>query len=144
MREKFGFWSPVQVRWGDMDALGHVNNATYLTYLETARLDYFSHVGVDDFWDGVHGPIMARAELNYKLALTPQHKIEVATRISHLGRSSITLEHAIFLAGEETVAADGVIVAVWCNYAEGRSVPLPEKIRESIAAFEGERLAIKA
>lgn len=125
-----------------MDALGHVNNATYLTYFETARLAYFQHVGVDELWDEVQGPIMARAELNYKMALVPQHRIEVSTRVSRLGRSSITLEHAIFLEGEETVAADALIVAVWCNYNEGRSLPLPENIRRNIQDFEGEGLIL--
>ncbi len=85
--EGFRHQYAIQVRWGDMDALGHVNNAVYLTYLEQARVDYTRREL--KLWDGAAGKIgliMARVEIDFKLPLFAGDDVHVFTRMVRLGQ----------------------------------------------------------
>ena len=67
MREDFRHWLPLEVRWGDMDAYGHVNNAKYFTYCESARMSYFDAVRLDEFRGAEsHGPAVVTATCNFR------------------------------------------------------------------------------
>jgi acyl-CoA thioester hydrolase len=129
----------IDIRFSDLDAMGHVNNATYMTYMETGRIQYFRDLGL---WDGLPrliGPIMAKATVDYKSPLDlDDGGVEVCTRCVHLGNKSYEMEHRImrYRAGLPEVAAHGLIVLVAFDYPTGQSVVLPDSWRTAITAYE--------
>jgi acyl-CoA thioester hydrolase len=130
--------APIQVRWGDVDALGHVNNAAYLTYLEQARVTYFQELGLWDGLTGKVGPIMARCEIDYRLPLVAADHVVVYTRCTRLGTRSFDTEQLIARArdGAAEVAAQSKIILVVYDYNALRSTPMPEAWRERLRAYE--------
>jgi len=129
---------PITVRWGDMDSLGHVNNAKYFTYAESARMSYFAAVRMQEHREGErYGPALVTATLNFRRQVRYPAELEVATRVSEIGRSSFKMEYEIFYRGTEERVADGTGVIVWTDYGTGRSVPLPESLKAEIRRFEG-------
>lgn len=128
---------PVTVRWGDLDSMGHVNNAKYFTYCESARMSYFAAVRMEEHKeDEHHGPALAAAHLNFRRQVRYPAELEVATRVAEIGRSSFKMEYEIVYRGTGERVADGSGVIVWVDYATGRSTPLPESLREEIRRFE--------
>ena len=128
---------PITVRWGDMDSMGHVNNAKYFTYCESARMGYFAAVRMNEHRETEHhGPALAAATLNFRRQVRYPAELEVPTRVTEIGRSSFKMEYAIVDRGTGERVADGSGVIVWVDYSTGRSTPLPESLREEIRHFE--------
>jgi acyl-CoA thioester hydrolase len=129
---------PITVRWGDLDSMGHVNNAKYFTYCESARMSYFAAVRMKEHREGErHGPALAAANLNFRQQVRWPSELEVATRVSEIGRSSFKMEYELFHRGTDDRVADGTGVIVWVDYGTGKSIPLPESLKEEIRRFEG-------
>ena len=110
------------VRFRDCDAMGHVNNAVYLTYLEESRIGVLG--GLAEF-------ILARVELDFRSELRVGEDVEVRTRCSRIGTKSFELEHVISANGR--VVADARSVLVSYDYERGESVPVPDELRERLA-----------
>ena len=137
--EGFRHHVPIQVRWGDMDALGHVNNAVYLTYLEQARIHYTRNTL--KLWDGgitQVGVIMARVEIDFKLPLIAVDDVHIFTRTIRLGRSSFTTEQWVMRGGDDGLeaASRALVTVVVYNYAAGKPTPIPDEWRNAIKAYE--------
>ncbi|WP_117238544.1 acyl-CoA thioesterase [Thermus sediminis] len=132
--EGFPVVVPIEVRFRDLDALGHVNNAVYLTYLEMARVAYFSRLKRD--WLEKGHFILARAEVDFLRPILLEDPVEVGVRVVRLGRSSFEMEYLVRAGGEE--AARGKTVQVWLE--GGRPAPLPQEVRDRIAQMEGRPL----
>jgi len=114
------------VRWGDMDAFNHVNNATYLRYIEQARIEWFETLGPQWLSDSI-APIMAAAHINYRRPIEYPARIRVELYAQRLGGSSITVGHRIVDNQDPSLLyADGDVVLVWIDRASGRSIALPE------------------
>jgi acyl-CoA thioester hydrolase len=129
---------PITVRWGDMDSMGHVNNAKYFTYSESARMSYFAAVHMQEHRENErHGPALVTATLNFRRQVRYPAELEVATRVSEIGRSSFKMEYEIFHRGTDDRVADGSGVIVWVDYGTGKSSPLPEGLKAAIRGFEG-------
>jgi acyl-CoA thioester hydrolase len=119
-------WSHVRrerVRFRDCDAMGHVNNAVYSTFLEEARIEVVG--GLADF-------ILARVEIDFRSELRAREEIEVRTRCSRIGTKSLELEHEIHANGR--LAAEAKSVLVGYDYDLGQSVPLSEEVRNRLSA----------
>ena len=121
--EGFPFVRRERVRFRDCDAMGHVNNAVYSTFLEEARIDVLD--GLDDF-------ILARVEIDFRSELRAGEEIEVGTRCSRIGTKSLDLEHEIRANGR--LAAEAKSVLVGYDYGRGESVPLSEKLKARLSA----------
>jgi acyl-CoA thioester hydrolase len=121
------------VRWRDMDALAHVNNASYLGYVEEARVSWFQSLSSD--WSGAAAsPIMAAVTMNYRRPARWPETLRVELFAERVGTKSLTLGHRIASATEAGVVyADGSTVLVWVDGA-GASVPLPAPIRAACGA----------
>jgi acyl-CoA thioester hydrolase len=119
----------ISLRWRDLDAFNHVNNSTFLTYLEEARLSWLSRI--IKHWDhDTVAPVMAATQLNYRRQLTWPGEILVQLFCERLGSTSLTMAHRIVDAKEPaTLYLDGNVVMVWIDPASGKPVPLPEAIR---------------
>ena len=137
-REEFSHVTRIVVRWGDMDSLGHVNNAKFFTYDEQARLEYFSGFEslVPGMWK-VEGLILARLGCDFLQQLHHPATLDVCLRIAKFGRSSMETECAMF-EGERLVAlSQGVVV--WFNYPAQKAAPIPDAVKAAIR--QRERLA---
>ncbi len=121
-----------------MDAMGHVNNAMYFTYCESARMSYFAAVRMKELSEAeTHGPALAAAHLNFRAQVRYPAELEVTTRVSEIGRSSFKMEYELLYRGTGDRVADGSGVIVWVDYATGKSIPLPEGLKAEIRRFEG-------
>ena len=136
---EFRFFHPIDVRYGDLDPQGHLNNAKYLTYFETARINYFVHLGLfrpgQSFMDV--GVIMAEARVTFLAAVQFGTPIKVGVRTSKLGNKSMTVEQNIVDAETDEVLASGQVILVAYDYHSNKSIPIPDVMREKISAFEG-------
>ncbi len=128
----FRLWVPIEVRFRDLDALEHVNNAVYATYLEIARLRYLETVSIGE----PPRPTMmvARLEIDYRRSILYGQRVEVGIRVAQLGTKSFSLEYEIKADGEP--AATGRSVQVWFDFALNQSARVPDGVRDKIRAFE--------
>jgi acyl-CoA thioester hydrolase len=129
----YPFLNDVQIHWSDMDALGHVNNARYFTYIESARINLLQESGIAKLWDERTGPILAQATCQFKKPITYPSLVKVGTWISRLGNSSFTVNHDLIVEGE--VMAKGETVAVWCDYQKGKPEPLSPEMRDILKNY---------
>lgn len=137
MREQFHILVPLTVRWGDLDAYGHVNNAVYFTFCESARIAYFEAVGVFTLAEApTHGPVLAQASLNFRRQVRYPAELEAGARATRIGNKSFTLDYAIFDKADGHIVADGTSANAWIDYATGRAIPLPEAIRQRIRELD--------
>lgn len=122
---------PMTVRWDDLDAFNHVNNATFLVYAQEARLAWLAHIG--GVWmDDTMMPVAAAAHMNYRRQIGWPAEIAVELSVTRLGTTSMTIAHRIVAADDAAVLyADGDVVMVWIDPASGRPVPLPDAIRQA-------------
>lgn len=123
----------LNVRWGDVDSFGHVNNATYLAYLEECRSQWMS--SVPSHWEeGDTGPVVANININYRRAIHWPQELEVTLKPGAPGRSSIKLDSQIRSVTDDeepTLFADALVTLVWIDKKSGEPVPLPDVIRET-------------
>jgi acyl-CoA thioester hydrolase len=124
---------PLHVRWRDLDAFNHVNNSSYLTFLEESRLQWLRTVPGE--WFTEHAmPVMAAVELHYRKPIEWPAEIDVLLSCERLGNSSMTIGNRIVARNDPAcVYADGNVVMVWVDPATGASVPLPDAIRAAVA-----------
>lgn len=127
------FVAPIAVRWGDMDALGHVNNAWFFKYMEQARIAWFDAIGVPMI-DALHqGPVLVTAACTFLLPIVYPADIEVTLYAGTPGRSSFDVFHLIHKAGDPAARyAEGTTKVVWFDHTTGKSVPVPEHIRRHL------------
>lgn len=124
-----------RVQWGDMDALGHVNNARYLTWFETARISLFERVGlVGPSAKGAVGPILARIACDFRAPVVYPATVTCVCRVVSLGRTSFVLDHAVLQDGKAVAQGEGVIVVL--DYESGQKVPLTDPLRAALEAHE--------
>ncbi len=124
----------LHIRFTDIDAFGHVNNALYLTYFEEARVKYFDDVlnwGYDWTKEGV---IVARAELNFIIPAHFKDEIFIYTKCSRLGTKSFDLSYQMvkFHEEKEILLADAVTVMVAFDYSSNKSIPIPDDWRTAL------------
>jgi acyl-CoA thioester hydrolase len=128
----YRFRFPIAVRFRDLDTLGHVNNAVYLTYLESARIAYWLQVTgrpLDDL-----GMILARAEVDFRAPIAYGQRLEVGVRCASMRRSSFVLEFEIVEPSTGRVMAQARNVLVHYDYAAARSVPITDELRKRLLA----------
>lgn len=130
-RDQFGFSIRLPVRWGDMDALGHVNNAVYFTYDESARIDFFQQLiaGDDAFWTE-HGFILANIGCQFLSQLKPPADIDIGFRVTRIGNSSMHTQSCVFLA-DEAIAVTQALVC-WFDYRQQKTARVPDHVRDYI------------
>ena len=134
----FHFYHLIEVRYGDLDPQGHVNNAKFLTYMEQARVFYFKQLKL---WEGGSflnfGVILADLQITFKKAIQFGDPIRVGVRITQMGNKSMTSEYRIEDGRDASLFATGTSVLVAYDYGTKRSVSIPEEWRNLILQFEG-------
>jgi acyl-CoA thioester hydrolase len=128
---KWAFAHVDRVRFGDLDAMRHLNNVAFLGFFEDARVHYIRTL-LDD--DGPHerkgfGLIFAECKINYRSPGYFGEEIRTSIRPAEIARSSLRMEFAMHALPDERLLAEGYGVVVGYDYAAGRSMPLPDYFR---------------
>jgi acyl-CoA thioester hydrolase len=126
------------VQWGDQDAFGHVNNAIYFRWFESARIAYLDQLGLSALMQQERvGPILAAINCNFRRQIKYPDQVQIGARVSRLGRSSMTMEHRLHSEQLGQVAADGESTIVVFDYQRQKPVGIPADIRAAIEQAEG-------
>lgn len=138
MNNPFHHITPIQIRFADMDAMGHVNNANFLTYIEVARIRYSNDVLGTDIDFSKRGFILAKATIDFILPVEPGDEVQVATRCSRIGNKSFDLEYEITRVNREphVVVAKAHSVQVGYDYYEKKSITISNEWKKRIEAYE--------
>ena len=132
-QKKLVFETRIAVRWGDMDAMGHVNNATYFRYMETARIDWFRSIGCVPDAQG-EGPVIVNAFCNFYRQFEYPDEVLLKMYVSDPGRTTFeswaTMEK---VAEPGVVCAAGGATTIWVNFPQQKAVGLPDWIRAIVS-----------
>ncbi len=135
---EFSFYHPIEVRYGDLDPQGHVNNARFLTYMEQARIEYIRQTGL---WDGGSfadiGIILADAQITFHAPILYGQPVRIGVRVARLGNKSLRMDYQIENTDSGQAFAEGSSVIVTYDYRTEETIPVPERWRRVIADFEG-------
>ncbi len=135
----FRFFHPTEVRYGDLDPQGHVNNAKYLSYFEQARIYYLVKLGLfskDQSFMEV-GVIIADIHITYHAPVHYSDPIKIGVRTVKIGNKSITTEQAVVHSDTGKIMASGKVVLVTFDYEGMKPIAVPEDWRNRISKFEG-------
>jgi acyl-CoA thioester hydrolase len=135
---EFRFFHPIEVRYADIDAQGHVNNVAFFRYMESARVRYMQHLGL---WDGKDflgiGFIEAEETCTFQSPVAYGQQLRVGVRTTRLGTKSFEMRYTIEDADTGQEMAAGKTIQVAYDYPTKQTTPLPEAWRRALAAFEG-------
>ena len=133
---QYAYIAPLKVNWGDMDALGHVNNVVYFKYLENTRLTMMEALGIFPrlFEEGT-GLVIADARCRYKAPVIYPDTLHIAVRVELIGDDRLRFHYAVFSESLQRVAAEAETIQVCVSPKTGRKVAMPEWFRESLSRF---------
>jgi acyl-CoA thioester hydrolase len=135
----FKFFHPIEVRYGDLDPQGHLNNAKYLTFFEQARVHYLIHLGLftkDQSFMNI-GVIIADVHIAFLAPIHFGDDVKVGVRTSKLGNKSMTIEQNIVNNTSGQEMAKGEVVTVTFDYQSKKTISIPDEWRDKISKFEG-------
>ena len=131
-RSDFDFWSSMKTRWRDMDALGHLNHAIYLEYMETARVDVYTQLGFSGVRkDMDESTILGSMDVHYLSQVKHPASLDVGHRICRVGSKSFDFLAAIFIENEENPVCSALFKMVAFNYGLNKAIPVPDLIRQN-------------
>ena len=138
----YKYKTPIPVRFSDLDAYGHANNAVYLTYFEIGRTNYWRDVVK---WDWNHnGIILARSEVNYLKPITRNDEIACYVRTTRIGNSSFDVMHVLVKVTDEgeEICTTGKTVCISYDYNVHKSVKIPVDQRARMIAYDEPRIIL--
>ncbi|MCR8556300.1 acyl-CoA thioesterase [Mucilaginibacter sp. BJC16-A38] len=132
----YKYKTPIAIRFSDIDAVGHVNNAIYLTYFEVARFNYWKEAINWNLRE--NGVIVGRSEVNYLKPITLEDEIFCYVRTTRIGNSSFDIMHLLVRItphGEE-ICTTGKTVCISYDYSLNKSISIPQKERDMMIAYD--------
>lgn len=126
---------PIQVRFSDVDIMGHVSNTIYQNYYDSGKVNYFDEVLPDMDFINI-GVVGASVKIDYLKPIFMKTRILVKTRVSILGHKSITMEHCLVDENTNEILSASSIVLVCYSIKEQLSIPIPEHWRKSILKYD--------
>jgi len=132
----YKYKTPVAIRFSDIDAVGHVNNAVYLTYFEDARLNYWREAINWNVYE--NGVIVGRSEVNYLKPITLDDQVACYVRTTRIGNSSFDIMHVLvrLTANGEEICTTGKTVCISYDYSTNKSIPIPSKERHRMIEYD--------
>lgn len=121
--------SRIPVRWGDMDAYGHVNNTVYFRFCEQARVEWSERIGFPVRTDAGEGIVIINASCTFLIPVTYPATVIVDMFSGAPGRSSLMTWYELRVEGDDRLYAEGGSKMVWMNHQTGKSAPMPEAMR---------------
>lgn len=136
MHKKLVHTAHIPIRWGDMDALGHVNNTVYFRYMEQARVEWLTAIGCDPD-PSAAGPVIVNAHCSFIKQLKYPGEIEILTYVGPGGRSSFeTMQEIRRVDTPDMLYAQGGAKVVWVHFPSEKSTPLPDHVRQLLAEID--------
>ena len=134
LEREYAYNAPTKVHWGDMDALGHVNNVVYFKYLENTRLTMMEALGIFPrlFEEGT-GLVIADARCRYKAPVIYPDTLHIGVRVGLIGDDRMRFHYALFSESLQRVAAEAETIQVCVNPQTGRKTAMPAWFRESLS-----------
>lgn len=128
----------IQIRFKDIDQLGHVNNANHITYFETSRVNYFKDVFKNETNWKETGLILAHTEITYKNPIFLEDTISCYTKVSKIGNKSFDMENLIVKTSnsQDVIVAYGKSVLVCLNYLSKETIPIPTEWIQKIKQYD--------
>lgn len=124
----------IPVRWGDMDAMGHVNNTVYFRYAEQSRIEWLESLGYSLDAGREQAAVIVNASCTFLVPITYPATVEVRLYGGKPGRSSLPTYYEMRCGDDDTLYAEGAAKVIWFNPATGKSVPLPDRILATLDA----------
>ncbi|SRR5260370_22648789 len=131
-RDEYPHFLRIETRWADNDVYGHVNNAAYYSFFDTAVNRFLLDRGVLDLSRSPVFGVVVETGCRFASSLAFPDAIDVGVRVAKLGNSSVRYELALFRAGEAEPAATGHFVHVYVDRATRRPVPIPAEVRAAL------------
>jgi acyl-CoA thioester hydrolase len=132
--KKLVFEMSIPIRWGDMDAMGHLNNGTYFRYMETARIDWMRSIGFEPDPKG-EGMVIVNAFCNFHRQIEYPGDVVLKMYVSDPGRATFeTWATMARVDAPDTVCATGGATTIWVDFPKQKSMTLPDWLRALIAA----------
>jgi acyl-CoA thioester hydrolase len=131
---------PIQIRFNDIDLVGHVNNAVYQEYFDRARLDYFRECFRQEIDWNKTGFVIASIQVDFFSPVFLEDKITVSTCVESIGEKSLIMVQLLFKEGDTEPAAHGKTVMVSFDYAKRESIEMPGEWIKMLEQFEGRKL----
>lgn len=132
----------IQVRFNDVDIMGHVSNTVYLNYYDAGKIEYFDQVLPDLDYINI-GVVDASIKIDYLLPIFMRYKINVETRIAVLGHKSFHMEHRLVNSETSELLSTCTAVIVCFDVKNKKSIIIPDHWRKNIIKHEGDQLIIK-
>jgi len=127
----------IPVAWGEMDAMGHVNNIIYFRYFESVRFNYFQKLDFLSYQrDFGIGPILASTECRFKMPLQYPDTVIVGAKVLSIEEDRFVMGYEVFSTKHQRIAAEGEGVVVTYDYRNNKKVPVPDDIRAKILELE--------
>jgi len=125
------------VRWGDMDAYGHVNNAAYFRYMEEARVQMLAALGSTCLGQQQVGAVVITAGCTFLRPIVYPNDVRIDCYLGESGRSSLMSYYELYTASApETLACEGYAKIVWVDHDAGQSVPVPQNVKQALLAHK--------
>jgi acyl-CoA thioester hydrolase len=126
------------VLWNDQDAFGHVNNTACIRWFESARVRYLETVGLGSMFTAENvGPILAQVTCNYRRQINYPDNVTIGAKVTRMGNSSMTMNHAVWSETQQAIVADGISTVVTFDYRAQKPVRVPDELRAAISRLEG-------
>lgn len=134
-RSHYRVFRPIQTRWSDNDAYGHVNNVVHYSWFDTAVNGWLVEQGLLDIHAGAIIGLVVETGCRYAASLAFPQAVEAGLAVGRLGGSSVTYEIGLFAAGAAEAAAEGFFTHVHVDRASRRPVPLPPDWRAALESL---------
>ena len=121
------------VRWGEMDALGHVNNTVYFRYFEDVRIEYFKKLGFEAVTANQEmGPILAQISCQFIRPVEYPDQVTIAVWVARIGNTSLQMDYEVYSEQHQGIVATGSSVIVLINYQNGSKIQVSDELRKQI------------
>lgn len=137
--ENFNFTTPVEIRFRDVDSLGHVNNAVFITYMETARIKYMLNLIGSRYLSDLR-MILAEVTCTYRSPAYWGETLEIGVRITEIGNKSFAMAYRMEDQATRRLVATGSSVQVAYDYEAQSSIRVPDSVAEAAEELEGRSL----
>jgi acyl-CoA thioester hydrolase len=132
---RLAFTEHIPIRWGDMDAMGHVNNTVYFRYMEQTRISWFDTLLPRTAGRRAAGIVIANASCNFRRAMTYPGTVEIRLLVGPLGGSSVPTHYELRVDDDPLPFADGAAVVVFVDAQKQTPIRIPEAVRSHLEAL---------
>lgn len=131
-RSRFLFWTEIKTRWRDMDAIGHLNHTTYLTYMESSRVELYEKLGYPGLAREMdESAILASLEVNYFHQISHPETLEIGNKISRIGNTSYDIDSVIVKKNSNRLLCSATFKMVAFNYRKNMAIKVPKIILDA-------------